>query len=159
VADYATRTAGLLGLAPGAVRTLQQGARLHDIGTLTLSDAALGRSGPLTDAEREGLKQHTARGESMVAAVGFLEGVLPLIRSHHERWDGGGYPDGLSGPQIDPLARILTMADAYDAMLSPRPYRQARTPDEALDELSREAGTQFDPTLLESFREAVAGTA
>jgi len=159
VADYAARTASVLGLAPGAIRTLRQGARLLDIGALTLSGGALGRPGPLTDAEREGLKQHPRRGESMVAALGFLDGVLPLIRSHHERWDGQGYPEGLSGPQIDPLARILAMADAYDAMLSPRPHRQARTPEEALDELSREAGAQFDPTLLESFREAVDGMA
>jgi len=93
----------------------------------------------------------------VLLAAGFLEGVAPIVRRQHERWDGEGYPDGLKGRHIDPLTRILTAADAYDAMVSPRPHRPAHTPEEALAELAACAGTQFDPSVIEPFRRAVAG--
>jgi response regulator RpfG family c-di-GMP phosphodiesterase len=159
VADYAARTATELGLSPGAIQTLRQAARVHDIGNLMVSDTILGRPGPLSEAEGATVREHPLRGERMVHALGFLDAAVPLVRNHHERWDGQGYPDGLKGREIDPLARILTLADAFDAMTSPRPHRQARTCDEALLEISHQAGTQFDPMLLEPFQRAVAARA
>jgi len=157
VAATAARVAQDMGLANGEIETLRQAALLHDIGKLGVSDAILARTAPLSDDEYEVVKEHPAHGEAVLQAAGFLEGVAPIVRRHHERWDGLGYPDGLEGRAIDPLTRILTVADAYDAMISPRPHRPAHTAEEALAELATCAGTQFDPSVIEPFRRAVAG--
>ena len=156
-AATAARVAQDMGLANGEIETLRQAALLHDIGKLAVSDAILTRTAPLSDEEYEAVKEHPARGEAVVQAAGFLEGVAPIVRGHHERWDGLGYPDGLEGRAIDPLTRILSVADAYDAMVSPRPHRPAHTAEEALAELAACAGTQFDPSVIEPFRRVVAG--
>lgn len=158
VAEYAARAAHELGLGSDDVRTLRWAARVHDIGMIAVSDEALGRPGPLGDDERAALREHPARGEQLLRDLGFLEAVRPLIRHHHERWDGLGYPDGLTGREACPLARILTLADAFDAMTSPRPYRAAMSRDAAVAELRSRAGTQFDPSFIEPFARAVAGT-
>jgi HD-GYP domain-containing protein (c-di-GMP phosphodiesterase class II) len=159
VADYATRAARELGLSPEAIHTLGQAARVHDIGRAAVSDTILGRSGPLTDEERAIVREHPLRGQRILQSLGFLEAALPIVRHHHERWDGKGYPDGLAGRGIDRLTRILTMADVFDAMTSPRPHRQAKSRDDALVELAGHAGAQFDPNLVEPFQRAVAGMA
>ena len=159
VAGYATRTAQELGLANEEIRTLAHAAQVHDIGRVALSDAAMGRAGPLTDAERTALHQHPLRGEQIVKSLGFLDSARPLIRHHHERWDGQGYPDGLQGREIDPLTRVLTIADAFDAMTSPRPHRPAMSREEALGEMASNVKTQFDPGLVEPFGRAVVALA
>jgi HD-GYP domain-containing protein (c-di-GMP phosphodiesterase class II) len=132
---------------------------VHDIGRLALSDAALGRAGPLNDDERTALHEHPLRGEQIVEGLGFLDRARPLIRHHHERWDGQGYPDGLRGREIDPLTRVLAVADAFDAMTSPRPHRPAMSREEALAEMASNAKTQFDPGLVEPFGRAVVALA
>lgn len=157
VADYAARTAQELGLDGEDVRTLRRAALVHDIGKITLSDALIDRPSPLTEGELAEMREHPARGERLVEGLGFLAAARPLIRHHHERWDGEGYPDGLKGREADPLARILAIADAFDAMTSPRPHRPAKGRVAALCELSRLAGAQFDPSFVEPFARTVAG--
>ncbi|MFW6108372.1 MAG: HD domain-containing phosphohydrolase [bacterium] len=157
VADTATRAAREMGLDTGEIDTLRQAALLHDIGKLGVSDTIFARPQALSEQQYEAVKEHPARGESVLRAAGFLDGVAPLVRQHHERWGGGGYPDGLKGRAIDPLTRILTVADVYDAMTSDRPHREAHTPREAMAELEACAGEQFDPGVIEPFRHAVEG--
>jgi putative nucleotidyltransferase with HDIG domain len=157
VAELAARTASELGLAHAAVRTLRRAALVHDIGKITLRDAILDRPGPLSEAEWAGVRDHPVRGEQLVQGLKFMAAARPLIRHHHERWDGGGYPDGLKGRETPALARILALADAFDAMTSPRPYRAARSREAALAELAEQAGRQFDPSLVEPFARAIGG--
>jgi HD-GYP domain-containing protein (c-di-GMP phosphodiesterase class II) len=157
VAEYAARAAHELGVSSAEVRTLRRAALLHDIGTVTLPDELLHRAGPLTDEELALVREHPARGERLVEDLSFMGAARPLIRHHHERWDGQGYPDGRRGRDTDPLARILALAETFDAMTSPRPYRPARSWDAALAELSALAGSQFDPDFVEPFARAVAG--
>ncbi len=157
VADYAARTVRELGLGTDEIRTLRRAALVHDIGTVAISDAVLDRPGPLSEAELDQVRQHPVRGEQLVASLDFMAAARPLIRHHHERWDGGGYPDGLTGRETDPLARILAIADAFDAMTSARPYRPAKSPGDAMAELDALAGAQFDPNFVDPFAEAVLG--
>ena len=156
VATLSTRLAQELGLSPSEIDTLRQAALLHDIGRLAVSDTIFASRERLSDEEFEAVKEHPARGERVLRAAGCFDAVTPLVRHHHERWDGTGYPDGLKGRAIDPLARILTVADAYDAIVSARPHRPARTPKQAMAELTKCAGTQFDPGLIDAFRRSVA---
>ena len=157
VAATAARAAQEMGFGNGEIETLRAAALLHDIGKLGVSDTIFARTAPLSDDEFEAVKEHPVRGEAVLRAAGVLDGVAPIVRRHHERWDGDGYPDGLKGRAIDALTRILTVADAYDAMVSPRPHRPARSAEKALAELAACAGTQFDPSVIEPFRRAVAG--
>jgi HD-GYP domain-containing protein (c-di-GMP phosphodiesterase class II) len=159
VATYATRTARELGLSTDEIETLRQAARLHDIGKVAISETLLGRSGPLSDNEFALVREHPLRSERILQSLGFLDAARPIVRHHHERWDGKGYPDSLKGREIDPMTRILTMADAFDAMTTPRPYRGTLSRAEAFAELAQCAGAQFDPRLVEPFRRAVAGLA
>jgi len=159
VAEYAARLARELELSPGAIQTIRQAALIHDIGRLAVSDSILNRSGPLDPREREEVQKHPVIGERAIAAMPELEHTRPIVRGHHERWDGSGYPDQLRGREIDPLARILAIAEAYDAMTSPRPHRPAKSPREALEELTAAAGTQFDPDLVGPFCQAIGGMA
>ena len=155
VADTAARTAEHLGLPQAEIDTLRQAAYVHDIGKLAVSDTIFARPGALTDDEFAAVQEHPVRGERILDALGFLDAACPIVRHHHERWDGRGYPDGLQGRAIGPLARILTLADAYDAMTSARPHRPAKSRDEAFAEIARCAGAQFDPALIDPFRQAV----
>ena len=157
VAAAATRTAQEMGLADDGIQTLRQAGLFHDIGKLAVSDVIFAQPAPLSRDDYEAVKEHPARGEALLRAAGFLDGVAPIVRQHHEHWDGAGYPDGLEGRAIDPLARVLSVADAYDAMVSPRAHRPARTAGEAMAELAACGGTQFDPSVVEPFRRAVAG--
>jgi two-component system, cell cycle response regulator len=126
-------------------------AKLHDIGKIAIPDEILRKPGPLEAQEWEVMRTHTLIGERILASAAALVPVARLVRSSHERWDGGGYPDGLAGDEIPLGARIVFVCDAYEAMTADRPWCSPRTPEEALAELRRCAGTQFDPSLVEAF--------
>jgi putative two-component system response regulator len=136
--------------------TLQRGGYLHDIGKISIPDRILFKPGPLTPDEWETMKSHTVRGENICSGIKSLAPVLPIIRSHHERWDGLGYPDGLRGEQIPLLARILQLADIYDALTTVRPYKAAFTPEEALSIIMEETGKGWrDPHLVRVFADLI----
>jgi response regulator RpfG family c-di-GMP phosphodiesterase len=130
------------------------GFLLHDVGKIGIPDGILQKPGPLTRAERRRMQTHTVLGEQMLGGVKFLEGEgLKIVRSHHERWDGRGYPDGLDGRDIPLGARVFAVADALDAMTSDRPYRRALRWKAARDEILAQSGKQFDPDVVDAFRE------
>jgi diguanylate cyclase (GGDEF)-like protein len=156
VARLARRLGAELGLAPEALDELTLAGHLHDIGKLALPDALLSKPGPLDEQEWVLMRTHPAVGERIVSAAPELVAISALVRHHHERWDGGGYPDGLVGDASPLGARILAVADAYDAMTSARPYSPSLTGTEALAELRRVAGQQFDPTLVDRFCSMIA---
>lgn len=131
--------------------TLEGGALLHDIGKIGIPETILNKRGRLTPEEYEYIKMHPAAGEKIVSHIDLFRPYLSIIRNHHERYDGRGYPDGLSGEDIPLLARIVTIADAYDAMTSSRPYREALVPEFAVEELKLGSGSQFDPQLVDLF--------
>jgi len=140
-----------LGLSRDDLRTTELVALLHDVGKIRIPAEIIRKPGPLTPAERALIETHTIQGEQMLAKVGgLLADVGRIVRSCHERWDGDGYPDGLGGEEIPLLARIVCCCDAFDAMVSDRPYRPARSPGEALEELRACSGTQFDPVVVEA---------
>src|SRR5215211_2749898 len=139
-----------LGLNVEEIEMLVLGALLHDIGKLAVSDAILEKPTPLTDEEWAVVKRHSDVGARMIEPLEVLCGAVPVVRHHHERYDGTGYPDGLEGEEIPLPARIVAAVDAFDVMLRGRPYRQRHTQAEALEELSREAGHQFDKQVVEA---------
>jgi GAF domain-containing protein len=143
------RAVGLrLGLDERTLRTLRLGAIFHDIGKVGVPQALLEKRGELTPAELDTVQRHAVLGERILAPIEFLEDVRELVRHEHERWDGGGYPDGLAGEEIPLGSRIILACDAYDAMLTDRPYRAALSPARARVELERCADTQFDPRVV-----------
>ena len=143
-------------VAPGVAEepATQYGYLLHDVGKIGIPDDVLRKPGPLTPEERRLMQTHTVLGEQMLGGVAFLRGEgLRVVRSHHERWDGGGYPDGLGGDEIPLAARVFAVADNLDAMTTDRPYRKAGPWESARDEIVRLAGAQFDPEVVDAFRE------
>ena len=131
---------------------VEYGFLLHDVGKIGIPDQILQKPGELSDEERRLMQQHTVLGDQMLRGVKFLQGEgIAVVRSHHERWDGGGYPDGLAGTQIPIGARVFAVADALDAMTSDRPYRPAGSWDDAAAGITREAGKQFDPNIVDAF--------
>lgn len=140
-----------LGLAPHVIEQVRQAAQLHDIGKIAIPNAILDKPGPLDAEEWEFIRRHTIIGERIVNAAPALAEVATLVRSSHERCDGGGYPDGLTGDAIPIGSRIISVCDAFDAMTSDRPYRLAMTPHDALAELQRCSGTQFDREVVAAF--------
>ena len=140
-----------LGLDGEALDEIARAAELHDVGKIAVPEAILRKPGPLDDAEWEVMRQHTIVGERILAAAPSLRPVGRLVRSSHERWDGSGYPDGLTGERIPLGARIIAVCDAFDAMRQTRPYAASLSEDEALAELRRCCGTQFDPWVVEVF--------
>ena len=133
---------------------MRHAAELHDVGKVAIPDAILNKPGPLDPLEWEFIRRHTLIGERIIAAAPALGPVAALVRSSHERWDGAGYPDKLTEQQIPVGSRIVAVADAFDAMTAERPYNAAMTPELALSELRRCAGTQFDPVVVDAFCEA-----
>lgn len=131
--------------------TLGYGYLLHDVGKILIPDSILNKPGPLDDEEWEIMASHPLRGFELVKPLRLLGDASMVIRSHHERWDGRGYPDGLKGENIYLPARIFTISDTFDAMTTDRPYRKAMSIDDALHEIERHAGTQFDPELAREF--------
>jgi two-component system, cell cycle response regulator len=154
VADLAEATALRLQLSHEEVERVRQAAELHDVGKVAVPDAILTKPGPLDEEEWAFIRRHTLIGERIVGAAPALGRVGALVRSSHERWDGAGYPDGLAGQEIPLGARIVAVADAFDAMTSVRPYSLPRTAEAALEELRRCAGTQFDPRVVDAFSAA-----
>ena len=142
-----------LGIKDQLLQQIEWAAALHDIGKISLPDAILQKPGPLTAHEYAIMKAHTTRGDRILRHLKYLQAARIIIRSHHERYDGTGYPDGLAGEEIPFGARILAIADSYDAMTSHRPYRAAMDPGEALSRIQAGAGTQFDPQLAQRFLE------
>jgi putative two-component system response regulator len=140
-----------MGLSQAHLMALHRGGYLHDIGKIAVPDAILFKPGRLTPEEWVLMKSHCVRGEEICAPLRSLKDVLPIIRSHHERWDGSGYPDGLSGERIPLLARVLQLADAYDALVSERPYKAAYSREQALDILAQEAHFGWRDPVLTGF--------
>jgi len=151
LAALAHRLGTAVELDPGALRALAFGALLHDIGQVGIQEAILTKPGPLTRAEWADLRLHPLIGERISEPFPLSPAFGPIVRNHHERWDGRGYPDGLRGEDIPIGARIVGIVDAFDAMVHVRPYRAARPPEKAIAELRRGAGKQFDPVLVTVF--------
>jgi putative nucleotidyltransferase with HDIG domain len=147
VADLAVRVGERLGMSGAELDRLRYGALLHDVGKIGVPGELLRKPAPLSPAERERMNEHTAIGARMLERIPFLAPVAPLVRSAHERWDGGGYPDGLRGSEIPRAAMIIGACDAYHAMTSDRSYRPAMPHELAVRELEASSGTQFDPAV------------
>jgi hypothetical protein len=146
----------MLQLDKAALMELEFAARLHDVGKIRVPDDVLNKPGPLDPDEREVMRCHAAWGAETLSGVPGLEVVATIVRFHHERWDGRGYPDGLTGACIPLASRIISVCDAFGAMTCDRPYRAGMSSDEAVAELRSGAGTQFDPAVVDAFCEAVA---
>jgi putative nucleotidyltransferase with HDIG domain len=148
---FARRMGEAVGLSELEIEALKAGALLHDIGKIGVPAYILNKPGKLTEHEFEQMKMHTIIGADMLSNVDFRYPVVPIVRHHHERWDGRGYPDGLKEDAIPITARILTLVDNYDALRSDRPYKTGMKREEALEYIKQNAGTFFDPTLVEVF--------
>src|SRR3954464_4151092 len=152
VSQYAVATASRLGFVGVGLDGIRLGGELHDIGKIGTREAVLHKPGSLTPEEFRQITEHPALGERMLSPLAHESpDVLRIVRSHHERLDGAGFPDGLRGENIPIEARIVAVADAFDAMTTRRPYRDSRPPDQAMCELRRVAGTQLDPEAVEAF--------
>jgi putative two-component system response regulator len=156
LSDFSVAIGTALGLPRQDLLALHRGGFLHDVGKISIPDAVLFKQGPLTSEEWNVMRAHTIRGEEICRPMKSLAPVLPIIRNHHERWDGSGYPDGLAGERIPLLARVLQLADIYDALVTVRPYKRAFTHDEAIAVLDEEARMGWrDPELVSVFCEVV----
>jgi putative nucleotidyltransferase with HDIG domain len=151
VTVFAQAMAKRIGLDQERVSVLRLGALLHDIGKLAVPSSVLLKPGPLSEAEFGVMRRHPAAGARMLRSLGAPDTILPVVLHHHERWDGSGYPTGCGGKEIPLEARVLCVADSFDAMTSNRPYRAPWKPDEALEELERCAGSQFDREVVDAF--------
>jgi putative nucleotidyltransferase with HDIG domain len=158
VTRLATEVAKFLGCSGAQIESMQTVSYLHDIGKIGVRDSILSKPGPLTEAEYEIVKKHPAIGDSIVSELGLSPEERSIIRHHHERWDGAGYPDGLAGEEIPLLARIVSVVDAFDAMTTQRAYRQAMSREDSIAELLRNRGKQFDPSALDAFLEVINRT-
>src|SRR5262249_28644050 len=151
VTDYSLFLAEEMALSEADLYHLRVGAPLHDIGKIGIDDAVLRKGDRLTAAEFEQMKAHTVKGAALLETIPGLDPVLPIVRNHHERWDGLGYPDRLSGEEIAPLARLVAVVDSFDAMTTDRPYRVGLSLEEAFDQIESGAGSQFDPDCAAAF--------
>jgi len=151
VTALALRIARALGAGPRRIEAIRMGGPLHDIGKLGVDPAILAKPSALDDDELEQIRTHPELGAQMIRGRRSLPGAVDCVLHHHERWDGTGYPRGLGGHEIPFEARVLAVADAYDAMTSDRPYRPALSHEEAVAEVERCAGTQFDPQVAHAF--------
>ncbi|HNW34046.1 MAG TPA: GAF domain-containing protein, partial [Candidatus Ozemobacteraceae bacterium] len=155
VAAFSVEIGRRMKLDPDTVKTLQIGALLHDIGKIGISESIINKPARLTSEEYELIKTHPVRGANIIEPASFLKEKVPLIKHHHERFDGKGYPDGLGGENIPLLARIVCVADSWDAMTSKRAYRSVVPREQAVQELLKCAGTQFDPKIVAAFMEVL----
>ncbi|MCK4302957.1 MAG: HD-GYP domain-containing protein [Candidatus Eisenbacteria sp.] len=155
VYDHSIKLGRYLDIPDCDMQTLGWASLLHDIGKIAIAGDILMKPGPLTDEEYEEIKTHPVKGCEMLWPIPQLRAALPAIRHHHERFDGNGYPDGLKGEEIPLIARIISVADTYDAIISTRAHRKAASPESALEEIGRCMGTQFDPEVATAFLEIV----
>ncbi|MCB0063553.1 MAG: HD-GYP domain-containing protein [Caldilineaceae bacterium] len=153
VARYAEAIADAMGLSQMEQTQIMRGGLIHDIGKVGVTDAIIGKKGRLTDEEYAALKLHTVIGAEIVSQMPQLQDLVPLVRNHHERWDGRGYPDGLKGEENTLGARIMCLADSVEAMLSDRPYQSTRSLNDVIEEVKRCSGAQFDPQVVDAFLE------
>ncbi|MEY2513792.1 MAG: hypothetical protein QOJ89_1150 [bacterium] len=158
VAAYGLALAEVYGMRLGDQPEIEFGFLLHDVGKVAVPDAILFKPGPLTAAERLVMQQHPVTGSEIVRDIEFLGAARDVIRSHHERWDGGGYPDGLDGDRIPLSARVFAVADTLDALTTRRPYREPSPIADARVIIEASSGTHFDPGVIAAFRELADGT-
>jgi diguanylate cyclase (GGDEF)-like protein/putative nucleotidyltransferase with HDIG domain len=156
VTEYALWIAEELGYSEATHRVIRIGGLLHDVGKIGVPEEILRKPGRLADEEYETMKRHTQLGALIVGSVPGMESIIDIARSHHERWDGSGYPDGLKGEDIPLMGRLLAVADAFSAMTTERPYRKALSWDVAMHEIRKGTGTQFDPEMARAFLAAVS---
>ncbi|HEX7025524.1 MAG TPA: HD domain-containing phosphohydrolase [Gemmatimonadales bacterium] len=156
VADFAAMVAAELGLPDEQVEAVRTGGRLHDIGKIGIREEILGKQGPLTDEEFEHVKTHPVTGSEILAPLTYLGPVIEYVRSHHERWDGRGYPDGLAGEAIPMGARIIGAVEIYDALTTSRPYQEKMTPEMAVERLRDLIGSVIDPKVHRALQQVVA---
>ena len=154
VIGYAMILASELNLRGRLLENLRLGAVLHDIGKIIIRETTLFKPGPLNKDEWEEIKKHATAGAEMIRDIEYLAAVIPIIRHHHERWDGQGYPDGLSGEDIPLAARIIAVADSFDTMTIHRIYHPALTSEQAYEEIERNAGLRYDPAVVAAFQQA-----
>jgi HD-GYP domain-containing protein (c-di-GMP phosphodiesterase class II) len=158
VAAYSLVLAKEAGYPEDGLETLEFGAFLHDIGKIGIKDAVLLKPGPLDDAEWAHMREHPVKGYEIASKIEMLRPIMPAVRNHHERWDGSGYPDKMIGPDIPLVARIVAIADAYDAMATDRPYKAALPLEECEAVLRKTAAKMYDPDLIEVFVTRKIGT-
>jgi putative nucleotidyltransferase with HDIG domain len=151
VSEYSSAMANIMGVSDKEKNILFHAALLHDIGKIGISERLFNKPDKLDDSEYDTIKTHPARGEEIIKPLGFLKDAIQHIRGHHESFDGSGYPDRLGGDDIPLLTKIMTVADAFDAMTSERTYRPSKKTDEAISELKRASGIQFDPDVVDAF--------
>jgi HD-GYP domain-containing protein (c-di-GMP phosphodiesterase class II) len=159
VAEHVERIALRMSLSSAQARDARYAAMLHDIGKVAVPSEILLKPGPLTDEEWTVMRGHAAIGGELVRRIDAFAHLAPAVRASHERWDGNGYPDGLAGEAIPLVARIIAACDTYDAIITDRPYRPARSPREARAELRRVAGTQLDPGVVDAVLDALERSA
>ncbi|MBI5074617.1 MAG: HD-GYP domain-containing protein [Nitrospirae bacterium] len=155
VTSYALSIAKEMGVSESDCRTLKIASLLHDIGKIGTYDVILDKPGPLTNEEWQLIKMHPIQGENILRPIKQLQDVIPIIKGHHERVDGKGYPSGLCGDELPLLAKILCLADSYDAMVADRPYKKGLDKEHAFSEIRQKAGTQFDPETVKAFFAAI----
>jgi putative two-component system response regulator len=156
VTSYAVTIAQGMNLDRQLIEAIRFGAILHDIGKIHVRESILRKRSPLTKEEWNELSRHPVTGAEMIKDIPYLVPAVPAVRYHHERWDGQGYPEGLSGVQIPLPARIVTVADSLDAMTTDRPYRKGLSPELAYQEIVDNAGTQYDPRVVSAFQKVWA---
>jgi putative nucleotidyltransferase with HDIG domain len=155
VTKLSLKIARVMGLPREELEVLHRGALLHDVGKLGISMKVLNKPGRLDLAELEHVRTHAPIGGRILEPISAFSDIMPIVTEHHEKYDGTGYPNGLSGDAIHLMARILAVADTYDAMTSKRPYRDGFSHEEAVKEICEESGKQFDPEVVEAFLKTV----
>jgi HD-GYP domain-containing protein (c-di-GMP phosphodiesterase class II) len=153
VAEFSIGIGKELGLSEGELEFLELSATIHDIGKIGIGESVLNKTGKLTEEEFSIIKSHVVKGSKILEPMSRLRALMPGVRHHHERYDGKGYPDGLKGDEIHLVARIISIADTYDAMTTSRVYRKGLPKEVAYKEIEKGAGTQFDPKLALAFVE------
>lgn len=155
VSKYAVILAEALGMNSNDIEIIRDAGLLHDIGKISIPERILQKTSKLTDEEYAIMKTHVENSTKMIRYLPDMDYVIPAVVGHHERYDGTGYPRGLAGQNIPYMARILTIADCFDAMTAKRPYKQALSVEYAVNELEKNSGTQFDPVLVKKFVELI----
>jgi HD-GYP domain-containing protein (c-di-GMP phosphodiesterase class II) len=151
VAELSGQLASAISLSEVEIKAMKQGAMIHDIGMIGVSDSILNKPGDLSPQEWDIVKLHPVIGDEIISPLGFMSEARYIVKHHHERLDGSGYPDALSGNQITNGLKVVSLCDAYDTMTSPRPWRQALSREDAIAKLQEEKGAKFDPEITDTF--------